>query len=73
MKKVKAMPEKEICMKEGQVKQLLDSARGVNLDCDAADEYIEKLDERYDSDDIEIEKPSKKEVSLLERIIKEWL
>lgn len=73
-KKLKAEPEKKICLKEGQIKQLVDSARGRNDECEKADEYIDSLDERYDKTiELETKKRNKKALTVLERIMKEWL
>ena len=63
----KAKPDKKVCLVEGQIKALVDTARG-KFDCDAATEYIETLDSRYDED--EKKKPKKKK-SLLDAILKE--
>ena len=64
----KANPNKKVCLVEGQIKALVDSARG-KFDCDAATEYIETLDRRYDED--EVAKKPKKKKSLLDAILKE--
>ena len=63
----KAKPDKRVCLVEGQIKTLIDAVRGES-DCDAASEYIETLDRRYD----EVEKKKmKKKKSLLDAILKE--
>ena len=63
----KAKPDKRVCLVEGQIKTLIDAVRGES-DCDAASEYIETLDRRYD----EVEKkPKKKKKSILDAILKE--
>lgn len=73
-KKARAEPGKKICLKEGQIKQLIDSARGRNDECEEADEYIHTLDERYDKTvELETKKRNKKAQTVLERIMKEWL
>lgn len=73
-RKTRAEPGKKICLKEGQIKQLIDSARGRNDKCEEADEYINSLDERYDKPlELETKKRNKKAQTVLERIMKEWL
>ena len=66
-RETKANPDKRVCLVEGQIKTLIDAVRGES-DCDAASEYVETLDRRYD----EVEKKkSKKKKSLLDVILKE--
>ena len=64
----KANPDKQVCLVEGQIKTLIDAVRGES-DCDAASEYIETLDRRYD--EVEKKKKSKKKKTVLDMILKE--
>ena len=63
----KANPDKKVCLVEGQIKTLIDAVRGKS-DCDAANEYIENLDRRYDPDNYDDEKDM--EETLLDKINK---
>lgn len=64
----KAKPDKKVCLVEGQLKALVDTARG-KFDCDAASEYIKNLDSRYD--EVKKKPKKKKKKSLLDTILKE--
>jgi len=46
---------KQVCLSEGQIKTILDEARGEGDHCDAAEEFIKNIDE-----DFKIKKPLSK-------------
>jgi len=65
-----------ICMSESQIKTLLDEARNGNI-CDHARRFINSLDEKYGNakskSKLKIKKKTKKkELSLYDKIVKDW-
>lgn len=46
-KKAPGKQDKQICLSEGQVKTILDEARGEGEHCDAAEDFIKDIDESF--------------------------